>query len=463
MILGRGCAQTDAAIIAEYHEFLQKVGHITIPKNLVTIKASPKSMLRAIKKPVREWSDDDILELVRARKLASRYKYNVFLAFLFFRGYRQPSLYLLEELHIDLGHQWGPVVAPYREKVDQAAKELGRPKAKQVTHLLLMLLVNQGKALEQVSRADFEAFRDEYQMRYRLKRRKGQPDPRLYSLEQYLIHWGIFAPAPVVFRYEEHFSMLIHDSVRHALSFYMTWAAAKYDRSSLTGQRRALQLFFCWLQEHYPQAGSLHEVTRSIAIDYSRYLTDQAKANVYGKTYIHDLYQIVRRFFLFALDERVDEHLSHNPFMLKDISSKEAYPVPRYLSDQEIKAVLAYCEGDATLLEKVVVTLLLHTGVRVAELAMLKASDMVQIGGTWKLHIHEGKGLKDRVIPLTACCVELLQAWQNDGWERANNFLFTHYGRPSQHGASMSTLLRKIGLKVGVIGLTAHRFRHTFA
>ncbi len=208
---------------------------------------------------------------------------------------------------------------------------------------------------------------------------------------------------------------------------------------------------------------SLHEITRYMAIAYSRYLTEQVKANVYGRTYIHDLYQIVRRFFLFALDEQVDEHLSHNPFTLKDISSKEAYLVPRYLSDQEIKAVLAYCERDATLLEKVVVTLLLHTGIRIAELAMLKASDVVQIGGTWKLHIHEGKGLKDRVIPLTVRCVELLQAWQNSGWERVNDFLFTHYGRPRQHGTQMSALLRKVGLKAGVVGLTAHRFRHTFA
>src|SRR6202043_2314498 len=137
--------------------------------------------------------------------------------------------------------------------------------------------------------------------------------------------------------------------------------------------------------------------------------------------------------------------------------------VPRYLPDQELRPIVQYCETEASLLERTILVTLLHTGVRASELAALKTSDMVQIGGTWKLHIHEGKGLKDRVIPLTARCVELLQAWQNNGWERANDFLFTHHGRPRQHGTNMSALLRKVGLKVGVVDLTAHRFRHTFA
>lgn len=220
MILGAGQAQTDEAIIAEYHEYLQKVGHITVPSNLGTIKLSPNSMLRVIKKPIREWSDDDILGLVRARKHASRYKYNVFLAFLFFRGYRQPSLYLLEELHIDLGHQWGPVVAPHHQKMVQAAQALGHPNAKPVTPLLLMLLVHTGKTLEQISRADFETFRDEYQTRYRSRRIRGQPDPRLYSLEQYLIHLGILSSVPAVFRYEEHFAMLTHESIKQVPLFW---------------------------------------------------------------------------------------------------------------------------------------------------------------------------------------------------------------------------------------------------
>jgi hypothetical protein len=59
------------------------------------------------------------------------------------------------------------------------------------------------------------------------------------------------------------------------------------------------------------------------------------------------------------------------------------------------------------------------------------------------LHIHEGKGLKDRVIPLTSQCLEMLQTWQAQGWERSNDFLFTRHGRPWQGGTNVCTLVRE--------------------
>ncbi len=137
--------------------------------------------------------------------------------------------------------------------------------------------------------------------------------------------------------------------------------------------------------------------------------------------------------------------------------------VPRYLDDREIRTILAYCEQDASLIERTLVTVLLHTGIRAAELAKLKASDLVQVGGVWKLHIHEGKGLKDRVIPLTAQCVQVLQEWQEHGWERKNDFLFTRFGRPWRDSNRVINIIGELGKKLGVVGLTPHRFRHTFA
>ena len=131
--------------------------------------------------------------------------------------------------------------------------------------------------------------------------------------------------------------------------------------------------------------------------------------------------------------------------------------IPRYISDSETRAILAYCEHQATLLEKTVVTILLHTGIRAAELGSLKASDVVQIGGVWKLHIHQGKGLKDRLIPLTSRCREVLQAWQNEGWEHSNDFLFTKHGSPwtdATRSTAVCTIIRELGLKLGIIGLT---------
>src|SRR5438874_13816520 len=97
------------------------------------------------------------------------------------------------------------------------------------------------------------------------------------------------------------------------------------------------------------------------------------------------------------------------------------------------------------------------------EFAQLKASDIVQIGGTWKLHIHLGKGLKDRLIPLTPQCLAVVQTWQEKEWERISDHLFTNHGRPWRSSGPITETVRKIGLKVGIPDLTAHRFRHSFA
>jgi integrase len=53
---------------------------------------------------------------------------------------------------------------------------------------------------------------------------------------------------------------------------------------------------------------------------------------------------------------------------------------------------LRHCATDASLRERVVVMTLQHTGIRAGELADLKCTDIIQLQGRWKLHIHEGKG-----------------------------------------------------------------------
>jgi hypothetical protein len=71
--------------------------------------------------------------------------------------------------------------------------------------------------------------------------------------------------------------------------------------------------------------------------------------------------------------------------------------------------------------------------------------------------------VKDRVIPLTSQCLQTLQAWQDNGWERINDHLFTRYGRPWRGNSNIAELIRQMGSKLEIRGLTAHRFRHTFA
>jgi len=264
-----------------------------------------------------------------------------------------------------------------------------------------------------------------------------------------------------VFKHDEHFATLHHEPIKAAILAYMRWCDAKYQPSTIHSCRASVLGFFVWLQATEPHITQLDGVTRPIALAYATYLKRKVDDKTYTPKYRTDLYRRIRLFYEFAIIERLDTSPDRNPFASCDTPT-DPDPVPRYLTDGDIQAVLRYCAMEASLLERVVVTTLLHTGIRACELANLKSADIIQVQGRWKLHIHEGKGLKDRIIPLTQPCLELLRVWEKDGKAPTSSYLFTSHGRPWST-SQVCNLIRELGSKLGLRGLTPHRFRHTFA
>ena len=465
MILGRGTAITYEAIVAEYDQLLHDTdrAETSIYRDL---KSVPQILQKHIGKPLAEWTDEDILRVYQCRTKQRGHVYTVFLAFLIFRGYYHPTLELIVNIPSQLSRQHRKALAPHRHRIKETQRQLryaSSPVGSEL-NLLIWLLAVTGKPLEKLARADFDAFRDKYQAWYRGTGRRGggRPDAYLYRLERYLVHWGIIPEAKTIFRHEEHFARLRHKPIRQAILVHMQWCDAKYKPSSIHSRRASLLNFFLWFQDCYPIRSRLDNVTRSVALEYGRYLKAKVEDGTYSPKYRNDLYRGMRLFFDFVIDERLDTSPDRNPFGKRDMPSDPDL-VPRYIPDHDLRVVLGYCSNGASLKERTVVITLLHTGIRAAELAALQVSDIVQIQNKWKLHIREGKGLKDRIIPLTSQCLTILQAWQEYGWERANDYLFTRYGRPWHSGANVCTIVRNLGRKLRINRLTPHRFRHTFA
>ena len=465
MILGRGTAQTDEAIVAEYHRFLEDHCQDQAPATLRNLQSAPWIIRQHLGKPIAEWTDQEIVHLYTARARQVRYFYSTFMAFLFLRGYYCPSFDLLQALSIRFTQRYKAALEPHRRQLERARDELGyrSPTVSKELTLLVWLLTTVRKSLDELSRVDFDTFRDEYHAWYRQSGRskRGDPNPRVYRLENYLVHLGIIPESKFVPLHQERFARLRHEPIRQAIGTYLEWHEARY-RNSTAYARDSLLRFFLWFQEHYPNHSRLTDVSRTIALEYARELKIDVDAGTYSLQYQWRTYTEVRLFFDFAIEERLDASPDRNPFAKGDLPAAPD-SMPRYVPDHELRAVLEYCNDGATLKERTIVITLLHTGIRVSELAALQGGDIVQIQGQWKLHIREGKGLKDRLIPLTSECLAVLQAWQEDGWERANDFLFTYLGRPWKDGRQAARIVRGIGQKVGVEGLSPHRFRHTFA
>jgi site-specific recombinase XerD len=469
MILGRGIAQTNTAIVAEYRAFLCTSSGIATDRIRGRVSMAAGTVCRRIDKPIAEWTEADVLALFPGRCKEVVYCYAAFVAFLLFRGYfrvRHMAFYCAFLFGFSRLHR--PALQPIRERLEATRKELGYAAESEgsigtVLNLLIYLLAFVAKPLNEVTRADFDSFRATYDRWYQetARRANGATDARVFRLERYLVHWGVLPPPRIVFKHDEHFATLQHEPIKQAILAYMRWCDAKYQPSTIYSCRAAVLGFFVWLQADYPQIGRLDGVTRPIALAYATHLKRKVEDKIYTSKYRTDLYRRIRLFYEFAIVEQLESSPDRNPFAIGDTPS-DPDPVPRYLADHDIQAVLRYCATEASVLERVVVTTLLHTGIRACELAELKSSDIIQVQGRWKLHIHEGKGLKDRIIPLTQPCLDVLRAWEKEGKAAASTYLFTSHGRPWST-SQVCNLMRELGIKLGLSGLTPHRFRHTFA
>lgn len=469
MILGRGTATTDQAIGDDYRQFLQETGHITHLPLLQKLSRTPEILCQRLGKPIGDWSDDELIALYQMRRRAARYHVASFLAFLLFRGYRRGTLGLLTALQRPLALQHKKALQPLQEKIAAAQRQLGykviASAAGSELNLLAWLLSVVHKPLDELTRADFDAFRRDYLAWYQGETHcpGAGPDSRLARLEAYLIHaWRILPPPRPVFRHEEYLAELSDTSLKAAMLSYLRQCEARDRPTTLERRRLSLRTFSRWLQQNYPLVGRLDEITRPIAIAYVTYLQGEHQDGRYAATYINGHYGAVRLFYQFAIEEQLPTCSPRNPFTAADLP-REPDPVMRYLPDQVVHRVLAYCAEGASLQERTMVLTLLHTGIRAAELLALRASDIVQIQGTWKLHVHAGKGLKDRVIPLTPQCRAVLQEWQEAVGAHGPGYLFTHFGRPYQRGTYVAKVIGQLGKKLGIAELTPHRFRHTFA
>ena len=67
MILGRGRAQTDAAIVAEYHTFLATSSGIGTDRVRNRVGVAAGTVCTRMGKPIGEWTEADVLALLTNR------------------------------------------------------------------------------------------------------------------------------------------------------------------------------------------------------------------------------------------------------------------------------------------------------------------------------------------------------------------------------------------------------------
>jgi site-specific recombinase XerD len=109
-----------------------------------------------------------------------------------------------------------------------------------------------------------------------------------------------------------------------------------------------------------------------------------------------------------------------------------------------------------------ILTVLLHTGLRVSELVALEIEDITFSERKGELRVRDGKGTKERILPLNDSCRKAIKEWYLVRPTDKANRVFTSQRGPATTRAVQS-ILEDIGEAAHVENLTPHVARHTFA
>jgi site-specific recombinase XerD len=134
---------------------------------------------------------------------------------------------------------------------------------------------------------------------------------------------------------------------------------------------------------------------------------------------------------------------------------------PRALSEEQQRALLRAAEASRPR-DRVIVTLLLYTGLRLQELVALDVDDVAISARKGLLVVRSGKGDVYREVPLNRPCRAALGLWLDggEGAATAGQPLFVGPGGERLTPRSVDRVVRGVAARAG-LELSAHVLRHT--
>lgn len=251
------------------------------------------------------------------------------------------------------------------------------------------------------------------------------------------------------------------------LEAFLTWRKVKgFSVVTIYGERKNLEYFSRWCEERGVTRPS--EVTRPILERYQRFLCNYRKADGKPLTFRSQKARLTPLRSLFRWLTR-NNYLPSNPAADIDLP-KEEQRLPRHsLTSEEVEQVIGRVDLSEPqgIRDRAILETFYSTGLRRQEMVNLKVRDLDMKWGI--LAVREGKGRKDRIIPIGERAV----AWINKYLaevrpsyvvEPDEGYLFLTREGNNFTTCWMGTLVRGY-VRAANIGKTGscHLFRHTMA
>ena len=241
---------------------------------------------------------------------------------------------------------------------------------------------------------------------------------------------------------------------------------------TVRGYLSDLRMFERWFEQSTGEAFEPQAITPSDVRAYRDYLfvVKRRKANTINRQLMS-----LRSYMAFAVRQGM---LEQNPVeAIKAV--QQVSQAPRWLDKKEQYALQRAIEKDLQIAQlrypvrvytrkrdAAMVTLILHTGLRLSELLALRLADIELSERKGQLQVL-GKGRKQRTIPLNAEARKAVQSWLQVRPEvAANDMVFLALEQTSEgsmSSRSVQSAVRRLGQDAGLPELSPHALRHTFA
>ena len=226
-----------------------------------------------------------------------------------------------------------------------------------------------------------------------------------------------------------------------------------YSIKTFENYNRDLSKFFRFLKEY-----KINDIKKITKETIRLYFLKQKNNNISNRT-LGRYYSSLNSFFIYSIEH---EYIDSNPLKFIDYP-KYTKKIPEYIYDSQLEKLLNEKTSENIEIElrnKLIIYLLLDTGVRVSELVNIKVSD---------IDIEEriirvlGKGSKERFVFFTSKTKELLVSYLSKRKEKAlvNNLLINYKGEKLTE-RSVQKIIKLVGEKIG-LDIHPHLLRHTFA
>lgn len=236
--------------------------------------------------------------------------------------------------------------------------------------------------------------------------------------------------------------------------FVLSCKAQRYSSKTLEYYESMLVPFLNWLQaqgvSQIDDVTSLH-IRTHLVNKRTVYVGTEDEREASGHT-IHGIASNIRAFFNFCI---VEGWLTVSPMKGVKMPRKPKNVLSAYTTG-EIERLVGATKDDR---EKMIVYILLETGVRASECIAIRSCDIKW--ETNSIDVIAGKGEKDRVVYFGAETGKLLMRYTRGMGD--NQLLFTNFYTEERFTYNgFAQLLRRLG-KTAHIPCTAHKFRRTFA